>query len=89
MIAITIEAVLRNILPDEYHQSPYCIYNVRDNANVLYVGQAENQSTLERLVQHLATDTTSDFFSKLSGPSELGKFILANAPESHHWHIDL
>jgi hypothetical protein len=89
MITTTIEAVVRNLLPDEYYQSTYCLYMVRDNTSVLYVGKAENQSTHERLIQHLATDTTSDFFSCLSGPSELGKLILTNAPESHHWHVDL
>lgn len=89
MITITIEDLLHSRLPDEYYQATYHIYIVRDGATMLYVGKAERQSVYERLLQHLAANTASDFYSQVSGPSELGQFIRANAPQSNHWHVDM
>jgi site-specific recombinase XerD len=89
MITISVERLLVDALPDEQFQGTHCLYVVRDGLSVIYVGKAERQSTHERLLQHLADEVASDFHGRAGGPSELGKYIRANAPQSNHWQIDL
>ena len=89
MITITIEDVLGHQLPDEYYHTNHPIYIVRDGPRVLYVGKAIRQSSHERLLQHLAAETDSDFYSHANGPSELGRIILDNSPQSLRWQVDL
>jgi site-specific recombinase XerD len=89
MITITVGDIIRHSMPDEYFQASYCIYIVRDGPKVLYVDQAARQTTQERWLQHLAAGIDSDRHSATRGPSELGRYVLENAPQSHSWQIDL
>jgi len=89
MITLSVETLLTSQLPDEYDRVAHCLYIVRDGLTTLYVGKAERQSTHERLLQHLAANVGSDYYGHANGPSELGKHILANAPRSNTWPVDL
>jgi len=53
----------------------YCIYVVRSEDDVLYVG--ESYSPRERIRQHVYTHT------------EIGMWIRGNRPESLEWMVDL
>lgn len=62
--------------------SPHCyIYVVRDGDTVFYVGQTK-RGIINRILEHCGGGQIPDF-------SSLGRLILENAPESHHWQVEM
>lgn len=62
------------------HDEPFCIYVIRENTTILYVGRANNP--LERLQQHF------DASSRGSGAT-IGPFYKRHKDISDSWQIDL
>jgi site-specific recombinase XerD len=89
MITITVGNVLGHAMPESYYRATHVLYVVRDNSRILYVGQAEHESTQERLLLHLAANIDATYRGQTLEPSSLGTYVLANAPKSNDWQIDL
>lgn len=80
MQTITIEDVMRDTADTQ--GEVYCIYVIRDNATVFYVGKA-NRHIIDRLREHLGLS------QRTPTPSSTGEFVKANAPESDKWQVEL
>ncbi len=89
MFTVTIEDVIDGRMPEEYYHVPHYIYVVRDGSKVYYVGKAERQTTVERLLEHIAANHSSDLYSQSGSPSDLGLTLAANAPQSRTWAVDM
>ncbi len=80
MLQITIHDLLhrpwQEINPD---CAPYCLYLVRHEDTVFYIGQSHNP--LERLHAHMGLMQYE--------MSDLGACILGNVPDSHSWQVEL
>jgi hypothetical protein len=79
VITITVGDVLngkaRKGLADHY------IYVLRDGATVLYVGQTK-RGIPNRILEHCGEGSIPNL-------SDLGRLILENMPESHHWQVEM
>lgn len=89
MFTVTIEAVMNGRMPEEYYHAPHCIYVVREGSKVYYVGKAERQTIVERLLEHIAANPSHEFYSQSSGPSDLGLMLAAHTPQSRAWAVDM
>jgi len=78
MLQMTIKEVITKYLKEEngIQKERYCIYLIKDEETVLYVGQAGNP--YDRFISHIGEDWHAD-------PSPIGKFILQHAPASGAW----
>ena len=59
----------------------YDLYIIRDGSTVFYVGQSRNDAA-QRVIGHLLGDYGS-------GPSSVGKLVIANWPSSRTWQVEL
>lgn len=82
MLEVSIDDIINGdwaeLDPDDL---PYCIYVVRENETVFYVGKSER--SLNRLEEHFSPS------SRRSSGGAIGKFYRQHIEESHRWKIRL
>jgi hypothetical protein len=87
MLRITIGYFMdQEVIELEVANEDYCIYVVHHDGVVFYVGQSSN--VFNRLWQHLGPEAHGYFGGFGRGTTDLGRFIIANLPESREWTID-
>jgi len=85
MQTMLLGAILIGRRPDELDNERPQVYVIRDDATVFYVGKS-TRDVCDRILEHcgLLRPSRSYPFS-----DRLGAFLLANAPNSHDWQVDL
>lgn len=83
MITITVQDILTRDWQDiDPQDEPFCIYVIREDTTVFYVGRSN--SPLDRLQQHFDTSTLTRGSGSLLGP-----FYKRYKDMAASWHIDL
>jgi len=84
MQTLLLGAILTGRRPELDKERPQ-VYVIRDGATVLYVGQS-TRDVCDRILEHCGLLRPSRYYPF---SDRLGAFILANAPNSRGWQVDL